>query len=64
MKLNGGYRMRHFYFRLFFAIVWLAGAVISAVGANRFSAALYVILGIIFLWSAYAAWKKEKENRG
>ena len=52
--------MRHFYFRLIFGIVWLAAAVVSAVGANIPFAALYVVLGIVFLWSAYSIWKKEK----
>ncbi len=60
--LNGGYFMRHFYFRLIFGIVWLAAAVISVVKANISFAALYVVLGIVFLWSAYSTWKKEKEK--
>ena len=52
--------MRHFYFRLIFGIVWLAAAVVSAIGANILFAALYVVLGVVFLWSAYSIWKKEK----
>lgn len=52
--------MRHFYFRLIFGIVWLVAAVVSAVGANIPFAALYVVLGIVFLWSAYSIWKKEE----
>ena len=59
--------MRHFYFRLIFGIVWLIAAVISVVSANIPFAALYVVLGIVFLWSAYSIWKKEKkdkDNRG
>ncbi len=59
--------MRHFYFRLIFGIVWLIAAVISAVNANFPFAVLYVVLGVIFLWSAYSIWKKEKkdkDNRG
>ena len=59
-KLNGGYLMRHFYFRLIFGIVWLVAAVVSVVGANIPFAALYVVLGIVFLWSAYSIRKKEK----
>ena len=51
--------MKHFYFRLIFGIVWLAAAVVSAVGANIPFAALYVVLGIVFLWSAYSIRKKE-----
>ena len=61
-KLNGGYLMRHFYFRLIFGIVWLAAAVVSAVGANIPFAALYVVLGIVFLRSAFSIWKKEKRE--
>ena len=44
--LNGGYFMRHFYFRLIFGIVWLAAAVVSVVRANTSFAALYMVLGI------------------
>ena len=54
--------MRHFYFRLILGIVWLATAVVSAVKANISFAALYVVLGIVFLWSAYSIWKKEKDK--
>ncbi len=54
--------MRHFYFRLIFGIVWLAAAVVSAVKSNLSFAALYVVLGIVFLWSAYSIWKKDKDN--
>ena len=52
--------MRHFYFRLILGIVWLAAAVFSVVSANIPFAALYVVLGIVFLRSAYSIWKKEK----
>ena len=63
-KINGGYLMRHFYFRLILGIVWLAAAVVSAAGANIPFAALYAVLGVVFLWSAYSIWKKDKDNRG
>ena len=56
--------MRHFYFRLILGIVWLAAAVVSAAGANIPFAALYAVLGVVFLWSAYSIWKKDKDNRG
>ena len=58
--LNGGYHMRHFYLRLTFGIVWLAAAVVSAVGANILYVALYAVLGIVFLRSAFSICKKEK----
>ena len=54
--------MRHFQFRLILGIVWLAAAVISVVKANISFAILYVVLGIIFLWSAYSIRKKEKDK--
>ena len=54
--------MRHFYFRLILGIVCLAAAVVSAVKANILFAALYVVLGIVFLWSTYSIWKKEKDK--
>ncbi len=56
--------MRHFYFRLILGMVWLTAAVVSAVKANLSSAALYAALGIIFLWSAYSTWEKDKDGRG
>lgn len=54
--------MRHFYFRLLFGIVWLAVAAVSVVQGNISLAVLYVAVGIVFLWSAYAMRKKEKEE--
>ena len=54
--------MRHFYFRLIFGIVWLAAAAVSAVKSNISLAALYVVLGIIFLWSAYSSRKEEDKD--
>lgn len=54
--------MRHFYFRLIFGIIWLVVAVVSAVKANISFAALYMALGIVFLWSASSIRKKEKDD--
>lgn len=56
--------MRHFYFRLILGIVWLAAAAVSAVKANISFAPLYASLGIVFLWSAYSIWEKDKDKRG
>ena len=61
-KLNGGYLMRHFYFRLILGIVWLAAAVFSVVSANIPFAIMYAVLGIVFLRSAFSIWKKEKRE--
>lgn len=55
--------MRHFYFRLILGSVWLAAAIFSAVRSNISFAALYVVLGIVFLGSAYAIWKQEKKDK-
>lgn len=55
--------MRHFYFRLILGIAWLVAAAISAVKANISFVALYVVLGIVFLWSAYSIRKKGKGSR-
>lgn len=54
--------MRHFQFRLILGIIWLAAAVVSTVSANISFAILYVVLGIVFLWSAYSIRKKEKDK--
>ena len=54
--------MRHFYFRLILGIVWLAAAVVSAVNVNVLSAVLYIVLGVVFLWSACSIWRKERGN--
>lgn len=55
--------MRHFYFRLVLGIVWVVASIVSAVTANIPFVVLYVVLGIVFLYSAYSTWKKEKDNR-
>ena len=54
--------MRHLFFRFILGIVWLVVAVVSAVVGNISFAALYAILGIVFLWSACSIWKKEEKN--
>ena len=52
--------MRHFVFRLIFALIWLAVAIIQAVRADLPMAAFSGILGIIFLISAYRIFKKDR----
>lgn len=49
--------MRHVWIRGILALVWLAAALISG-------GALYVIMGMVFLVSAYSAWKREKNGKG
>ena len=55
--------MRHFIIRLIVGIVWIAAAVFCGVQENFMFAAIYAILGVVFLFSAYSIWKKEKGNR-
>ena len=68
-NLNGGKFMRHFYFRLIFGCCpdqhrarSRAAAVVSVVKDNISFAALYAVLGIVFLWSAYSIRKKERDK--
>jgi hypothetical protein len=56
--------MRHIYIRGIVGFIWLAAAVVSIISGNFEMAVPYVILGGGFLYSAYAAWKKEKDNKG
>lgn len=56
--------MRHVYMRGIFAIIWLAAAMVCGVPGNPEMAIFYVAMGGVFLYSAYSAWKKEKNGRG
>lgn len=56
--------MRHVYFRVILAVVWLAAAIVSGMSGNIEMVVLYVILGGVFLYFAYTAWKKEKGRKG
>lgn len=56
--------MRHMYIRGIIAVIWLAAAIVSVYLGNLEMAAFYIILGIIFLLSAYSIWKKEKDDKG
>ncbi|MCI8558735.1 MAG: hypothetical protein HFI19_13440 [Lachnospiraceae bacterium] len=49
--------MRHIWIRSILALVWLAAAVVSG-------GALYVVMGIVFLVSAYSGWRKERNGKG
>lgn len=55
--------MRHFYFRIVLGIAWLFAAIVSMMNVNISFSALNVVIGIVFLYSAYSIWKKEKDNR-
>lgn len=52
--------MRHIYIRGILAVGWMAVAIVSGASGNMEMAALYVLMGGAFLYSAYASWKKEK----
>lgn len=56
--------MRHFYFRLILGVIFIICAVYSFITANIPFALMYVVLGGVFLYSAYTIWKKNKDNRG
>ncbi len=56
--------MRHISIRLIGGFIWLAAAVASGLSAKLDLALLYVVLGGLFLYSAFAAWKKEKNTKG
>ena len=54
--------MRHVYIRGILALIWLA-AVVSGVSGNLEWAGLHVLMGAVFGYSAYASWKKEKNDK-
>lgn len=49
--------MRHVFIRGILAVTWLAAGIVSG-------GILYVIMGGVFLYSAYTAWRKEKDGKG
>lgn len=56
--------MRHVYIRGILALIFLVAAIVSGVSGNLEMTALYVIMGVLFLYSAYSTWKKEKSGKG
>ena len=55
--------MRHAYIRGILALIWLAAAIFSAASGMLEWAGLHVLMGAAFGYSAYATWKKEKNNK-
>ena len=55
--------MRHVYIRGILALIWLAEAAVSGVSGNLEWAGLYVLMGAAFGYSAWASWKKEKNDK-
>lgn len=56
--------MRHVCIRGLAGLIWLAAAIVSSISGSFEMAVLYVILGGVFLYSAFAAWKKDKDKKG
>ena len=55
--------MRHCYFRIIIGLVWMIAAVVSGLSGNLSMTALYGVLGLVFVYTAYTIWKKEKTDR-
>lgn len=56
--------MRHVYIRGIVGLVWVVAAIASGISGNLEMAAMYVVLGGVFFYSAYATWKKETNHKG
>lgn len=54
--------MRHCYFRVLLGLVWMVAAVGSVVNGKFSMAAIYGVLGVVFLYTAYTIWKKDKKT--
>lgn len=50
--------MRHIYIRGIISLIWFAAAIVSALSGSLAIAGIYIILGFLFLYSAYRTWKK------
>ena len=55
--------MRHVTIRGVLALIWLSAAVVSGVSGNLEWAGLHVLMGAAFGYSAWASWKKEKNDK-
>ena len=56
--------MRHIYIRGMIGLIWLIAAIVCGVSGNFPMMGLYIILAGVFLYSAYTAWKREKDGKG
>ena len=56
--------MRHICIRGMIGLIWLAAAIVSGISGSFQMMGLYLILAGVFLYSAYTAWKKEKDGKG
>jgi hypothetical protein len=57
-------RMRHVYIRSMLSLIWFVTAIVCGISGNLEMAVLYVGIGLGFLYSVYAMWKKEKDGKG
>lgn len=55
--------MRHVYIRGIVGLIWLVAAIASGISGNMEMIAMYVLVGGVFLYSAYSGWKKEKGEK-
>ena len=62
--MKEGIIMRHIYIRGVAGLIWLTAAIVCAASGNFQMTGLGVFLAGAFLYSAYAAWKKEKDGKG
>lgn len=56
--------MRHIIVRGILAGIWLAAAVVCGVSGRLAMIVLYAVMCGLFLYFAYAAWKKETVDKG
>ena len=56
--------MRHVVTRGLLGLLWLVAALVSGQSENFEMAAFYVLLGGVFLYSAFTTWKKERDKNG
>ncbi|MCI8710856.1 MAG: hypothetical protein HFH23_00965 [Ruminococcus sp.] len=56
--------MRHVWIRGIMGLIWLGAAVVSGFSGGFETTLLYLVLGGVFFYSAYATWKKEKDDKG
>ena len=54
--------MRHIYIRGIIGLIWLVAAIVCGISGNFPMMGLYLVLAGAFLYSAYTAWKKEKDG--
>lgn len=56
--------MRHVYIRALIGLLWLVAAIVCGISGSPQMTGLYIVLMGVFWYSAYTAWKKEKDGKG